>query len=106
MKSRRWSRPGGSYRLKYEAMNPPVASDLAGITITIDGPPPQATHGLEPLVEYAGGAPGVVCGVAQINLVVPSGTASGSFPVAPWWQLTVNGVATPALPLGATIVVK
>jgi uncharacterized protein (TIGR03437 family) len=86
------------------ALNPTgAASFAAGVTVTIGGGP---TNG-GALVTYAGGAPTLLCGVTQVNMIVPAGTPSGNFEVVPWWQLqsgnTLVGVQNL---LGATIVVK
>ena len=43
-------------------------------------------------VTYAGGAPGIIAGVWQVNVQVPSGLAAGNVPV----QVTVGGVSSPA----------
>ena len=50
-------------------------------------------------VQYAGGAQGIVAGVMQVNLQVPSGLAAGPQPVL----LQVGGVPTQT---GITIVVQ
>ena len=49
-------------------------------------------------VRYAGGAPGQIAGVMQVNVVVPGGL-SGVVPVV----ITVGGVASQA---GVTVVVR
>lgn len=58
-------------------------------------------------VQYAGSAPGLVCGVVQINFQVPVSISSGTFSFLPWIQL-VDGNATSQYqpPIGATISVK
>lgn len=84
------------------ALNAPVAANLAlGVTVTING------SGAAPRVEYAGGAPTLLCGVVQVNVVVPIQTPSGPFGVVPWWQRRIGGDATGVQNnIGATIVVK
>jgi uncharacterized protein (TIGR03437 family) len=52
---------------------PPFPVPAAPVTVTIGGQPAQVT--------YAGGAPGYVSGVLQVNAVVPDGLAPGSQPV-------------------------
>jgi uncharacterized protein (TIGR03437 family) len=42
-----------------------------------------ARNGARPMVTYAGGAPTLQCGVAQVNFVVPPDTAPGDYLVAP-----------------------
>ena len=54
----------------------------AAVSVTVGGLP--AT------VAYAGSAPGLVSGVLQLNVIVPTGVASGVVPVV----LTIGGVAT------------
>jgi uncharacterized protein (TIGR03437 family) len=58
-------------------------------------------------VQYAGSAPGLVCGVVQINFQVPQSIAAGTFSFWPWVQL-VDGNSTTQYqpPIGATISVK
>lgn len=52
----------------------------------------SATVGSLPaVVSYAGGAPGFVAGVMQVNVQIPAGVRAGSANV----QLTINGVASP-----------
>jgi uncharacterized protein (TIGR03437 family) len=85
------------------ALNPPVAASFgAGVSITINGSGPSS-----PAVTYAGGAPTLLCGVTQVNMIVPAGTPSGNFLVVPWWQLNSGNTYVGVQPyLGATIVVK
>jgi uncharacterized protein (TIGR03437 family) len=47
--------------------------------------------GLPAVVSYAGGAPGFVAGVMQVNLQIPVGVASGSATVL----LTTNNLTSP-----------
>jgi uncharacterized protein (TIGR03437 family) len=58
-------------------------------------------------VQYAGSAPGLVCGVVQLNFQVPANIAPGAFFFEPWIQL-VDGNTTieDQPPIGATIAVK
>jgi endo-1,4-beta-xylanase len=70
---------------------PGAAKLSASVTATIGGAP--AT------VYYAGSAPGLVNGLAQVNLEVPSGLASGPQPVV----ITIGGVSTQA---GLTVQVQ
>jgi uncharacterized protein (TIGR03437 family) len=61
------------------AVNPNGLSSLApGIQATIDTP--GSGH---PVINYAGGAPTLLCGMTQINMVVPAGTPPGDFYVTP-----------------------
>lgn len=50
-------------------------------------------------IQYAGGAPGLIDGVVQINLQVPAGLPSGPQPVI----LTIGGIASPS---GVTVAVN
>jgi uncharacterized protein (TIGR03437 family) len=85
------------------ALNAPIATSFApGVIVTLN---PFAA--LSPTVLYAGGAPNLLCGMAQVNMVVPSGTPAGNFEVAPLWNLTVgNSSYGVENLLGTTIVVK
>jgi uncharacterized protein (TIGR03437 family) len=58
-----------------------------------------AIGGKTATIQYVGGAPGLVSGVMQVNVVVPSGLPVGSAPV----QLQVGGIAAPS---GVTIAVS
>jgi trimeric autotransporter adhesin len=70
----------------------PLPQSAAPVTVTIGGQTAQ--------VMYAGGAPGIVAGVTQINATIPSGITAGSaVPVL----ISVGGVSSPA---GATIAVS
>jgi uncharacterized protein (TIGR03437 family) len=51
------------------------------------------------VVEYAGAAPGLVNGIAQINVQIPSGLTAGNAAVV----LQIGGVSTPA---GVTVAVS
>jgi uncharacterized protein (TIGR03437 family) len=68
----------------------PLPQPVAPVSVTIGGVPAQ--------VQYAGGAPGIVAGVMQVNVTVPLG-ALGVVPVV----VTVGGVASQP---GVTVVVR
>jgi uncharacterized protein (TIGR03437 family) len=68
----------------------PLPQPVAPVTATIGGVPA--------VVRYAGGAPGLIAGVMQVNVVVPGGV-SGTALVA----LTVGGVASQG---GVTVAVR
>jgi uncharacterized protein (TIGR03437 family) len=68
----------------------PLPQPLAPVSVTLGGLPAQ--------VQYAGGAPGIIAGVMQVNVTVPLG-ALGVVPVV----VTVGGVASQA---GVTVVVR
>ena len=68
----------------------PLPQPIAPVAVTIGGVPAQ--------VQYAGGAPGIIAGVMQVNVTVPVG-ALGVVPVV----VTVGGV--PSQP-GVTVVVR
>jgi uncharacterized protein (TIGR03437 family) len=57
----------------------PLPQPVAAVTVAIGGVAAE--------VSYAGGAPGLIAGVMQVNVVVPAGV-SGTVPVV----LTVGGV--------------
>jgi uncharacterized protein (TIGR03437 family) len=84
------------------ALNAPAAVNLApGVTVVINAGPGS------PQVQYAGGAPSLLCGVAQINMAVPSQTPAGAFELVPWIEMTTQNSYTAVQNyLGATIVVK
>jgi uncharacterized protein (TIGR03437 family) len=67
-----------------------LPTPIAPVSVTIGG--------VSATVNYAGGAPGSIAGVMQVNAVVPSGV-SGSAPVV----VTVGGVSSQG---GVTVVVK
>lgn len=73
------------------AVGPNLTQPLANVTVMIGAQPAQLL--------YAGGAPGIVEGVLQVNVRIPAGTASGNVPVL----LQIGSAVTPA---GATIAVK
>ena len=67
-----------------------LTQPLANVTVTIGGQPAN--------VLYAGGSPGLIEGLLQINLRIPAGTPAGNAPVT-----LVIGTGT--APSGATIAV-
>jgi uncharacterized protein (TIGR03437 family) len=69
---------------------PPLPQPVAAVTVAIGG--------VSAVVRYAGGAPGLIAGVMQVNVVVPAGV-SGTAPVV----LTVGGVASQG---GVTVAVR
>ena len=68
----------------------PLPQPVAAVTVTLGGVAAE--------VRYAGGAPGLIAGVMQVNVVVPDGLA-GSVPLV----LTVGGVASQG---GVTVAVR
>jgi len=68
----------------------PLPQPVAKVTVTIGGVAAE--------VQYAGGAPGQIAGVMQVNVVVPGGL-SGAVPVV----LTVGGVSSQG---GVTVAVR
>lgn len=68
----------------------PLPQPVARVTVTVGGLPAE--------VRYAGGAPGLIAGLMQVNVVVPAGLA-GVVPVV----LTAGGVASQA---GVTVAVR
>jgi uncharacterized protein (TIGR03437 family) len=69
----------------------PLPISTLPVSVTIGG---QAAY-----VSYSGGAPGMIAGVWQLNVEVPTGLAAGSVPV----EVTVAGVSSPA---GVTVAVS
>jgi uncharacterized protein (TIGR03437 family) len=69
---------------------PPLPQPVALVTVTIGG--------VAAVVRYAGGAPGLIAGVMQVNVVVPAGVSGTALVV-----LTVGGVASQA---GVTVTVR
>lgn len=64
------------------ATNPPSADGLLATALaTIANPVSVTIGGQAARVLYAGSAPGLIAGVAQINVQVPEGAASGAVPV-------------------------
>ena len=68
----------------------PLPQPLANVAVTLGGVPAQ--------LRYAGGAPGQIAGLMQVNVVVPAGL-SGAVSVV----LTAGGVASQP---GVTVVVR
>jgi uncharacterized protein (TIGR03437 family) len=68
----------------------PLPQPVAAVTVTIGGVAAE--------VRYAGGAPGLIAGVMQVNAILPAGV-SGTVPVV----LTVGGVASQD---GVTVAVR
>jgi uncharacterized protein (TIGR03437 family) len=78
--------PAGSVLMVYATglgtLNPPpsdgaIAQDPAPIT----SPVSAQVGGVSAQVQYAGAAPGLVAGVFQVNIQVPSGVQSGTVPI-------------------------
>jgi uncharacterized protein (TIGR03437 family) len=70
---------------------PGVGSQTLAVTATVNG--------VNATILYAGPAPGLVNGVLQVDLTIPSGTPSGPQPVV----ILVNGMASQS---GVTVAVK
>jgi uncharacterized protein (TIGR03437 family) len=85
------------------ALNAPAPVTLGpGVTVVLNG-----IASVRPQVLYAGGAPALLCGVAQINMVVPSQTPAGQYDVAPTVEMrSGNSTSGVANFIAATIVVK
>ena len=88
------------YGTGFGAVNPPAADGQRAtgpaattlpVTATIAGVPAQ--------VIYAGAAPGLIAGVAQVNVRVPKGLPSSTAPIA----LSIGGLTTPA---GITVAIQ
>lgn len=73
------------------AVSLPLPKPLQEVTVTIDGQPCE--------VLYAGAAPGLVAGLMQVNVKIPSSVPTGNRPVV----LTIGGTSSPA---GVTVSVK
>ena len=56
----------------------PLPKPTAPVTAQLGGPPGVGT---DAQVQYAGAAPGLVAGVMQINLVIPTDAPSGDVPL-------------------------
>jgi uncharacterized protein (TIGR03437 family) len=65
--------PNATQSLAYALAAPPLPQPLLPVAVTIGGVPA--------VVEYAGGAPGLVAGVLQVNVRIPDGVPSGDLPV-------------------------
>jgi uncharacterized protein (TIGR03437 family) len=72
--------------------NPPgTDGQLGAVPLPLLNFPVTATIGGQSVTpSYAGGAPGVVAGVTQVNLTIPSGLTAGAVPI----QLSVGGANT------------
>ena len=80
----------------------------AGLSVDIAvGSPPGIPVDYAPAL-YAGSAPGLPCGVVQINLLVPTYVEPGVFPFLPWSMMALAGGAQSAAEgtIGVTISVK
>jgi uncharacterized protein (TIGR03437 family) len=60
----------------------PLPKPVAAVSVTIGGLPATS-------IAYAGEAPGLVCGVIQVNATIPSGVGAGPQPVV----LTIGGAS-------------
>jgi uncharacterized protein (TIGR03437 family) len=91
-------------------LNVPDAAPLRpGISALIYNvvPNPLGVRIVPAPVQYAGSAPGLVCGVVQINFQVPVNISPGTFSFLPWIQLgDGNTISQYQPPIGATISVK
>jgi uncharacterized protein (TIGR03437 family) len=65
----------------------------------IPGTVTATINGVNALVQFAGGAPGEVTGVIQVNILVPAGVSGSALPLA----ITINGSTTP---VGTTVAVQ
>ena len=84
--------------------NPAGSDGLPGASAGVPEPLPNATvtatiGGQTATVSYAGGAPNVVAGVIQVNVLIPGGLAAGAAPIV----LQMGGSSTQSL---VTIVVS
>jgi uncharacterized protein (TIGR03437 family) len=68
-----------------------LARPRLAVSVTIGGQPA--------IVDYAGAAPGLVAGVFQLNVRIPTSVAAGNLPVV----VTVGNIASPA---GVTVSVR
>ena len=80
---------------------PPIQDGvLTGANVsTVVLPVTAQVDGVTAQVLYAGTAPGIVAGVMQVNVMIPSGTRSGNVPIT----ISVNGVASQN---GVTVAVR
>ena len=70
-------------------------------------PTPLGVKIVAATVQYAGSAPGLVCGVVQINFQIPANIAPGTFSFWPFIQLIDgNSTSQNPTPIGATVSVK
>ncbi|HEY6341920.1 MAG TPA: hypothetical protein VIY49_10545 [Bryobacteraceae bacterium] len=77
----------------------PVPTSASGL-LKIPGTVTATIGGQPATVEFAGAAPGLVTGVLQVNVQIPSGIGTGTWPVT----LSINGV--PMSNTSATIAVQ
>jgi len=93
---------GGLNHPKAEPLSPGISALIYNVV-----PNPLGVKIIPATVQYAGSAPGLVCGVVQINFQVPADIAAGTFSFWPWIQL-VDGDSTTQYqpPIGAAISVK
>jgi uncharacterized protein (TIGR03437 family) len=62
----------------------------AGILYKIPGTVTATINGVNAIVEFAGEAPGLVTGVIQVNVLVPTGVTGNGLPLS----ITINGTTT------------
>jgi uncharacterized protein (TIGR03437 family) len=90
-------------------LNPPGPVNLAaGLSVVLfAGLSPEGTTLTEPAL-YAGGAPTSLCGVEQINMLVPTYAQPGLYQFFPWSLMEIGGGAQSAAAgtIGVTIYVK
>ena len=89
-------------------LNVPYAAPLTpGISALILNAPPGSNLASFTSVQYAGSAPTLPCGVAQINFQVPMNIGPGTLSFLPWIQFQDGGTVYYSQPaIGATIAVK
>jgi uncharacterized protein (TIGR03437 family) len=89
-------------------LNLPRAAPLStGVSALIVSVGPGGGPGLPTPVPYAGSAPTLPCGVAQINFQVPENAAPGAYSFLPWILFQDENTTTGYDPqIGATIAVK
>ena len=89
------------------ALNVPAAANLAnGMSVLLDDIVIPGVAGRSNPAYYAGSAPTLLCGVEQINMVVPS-YAQGTFLFFPVSMITIeNGRGFTGTTVGVTIAVK
>ena len=90
-------------------LNPAGPVNMApGISVDISPATPPGTPATYAPALYAGSAPGMPCGVMQINMRVPTGIPQGVFEFSPWslMELASGGQSVVEGNIGATIYVK
>src|ERR1019366_9256112 len=81
--------PIGGLNLSYAA---PLSLGTSALILSVD---PNLSRVQKPApVQYAGSAPSLVCGVAQINFQVPVDVAPGTSSFLPWIQLVDGNTTT------------